>query len=60
MERVGKTRDRMESAGIEFQNRVRQGYLKLAKQEPDRIKVIDASKTIDEIHKNVVEIIKKC
>ena len=54
MQRIGKEKDRMESAGIEFHNRVRQGYLKLAKQEPKRIKVIDATKSIEEIHKEVV------
>ena len=57
MKRVGKEKDRMESAGIEFHNRVRNGYLEIAKLEPERIKVIDASKSIDEIHKKVVEII---
>ena len=57
MKRVGKEKDRMESAGIEFHNRVRNGYLELAKKEPNRIKVIDASKSIDEIHKKVIEII---
>lgn len=51
--RVGKEKDRMESAGIEFHNRVRNGYLELAKLEPERIKVIDASKTIEEIHEEV-------
>ena len=54
MQRVGKEKDRMESAGIEFHNRVRQGYLELAKQEPKRIKVIDATKSIEEIHKEVI------
>ena len=58
MKRVGKEKDRMESAGIDFHNRVRNGYLELAKQEPERIKVIDATKTIEEIHQKVVEIIK--
>lgn len=57
MKRVGKEKDRMESAGIEFHNRVRNGYLELAKQEPNRIKVIDASKSIEEIHEKVVKII---
>ncbi len=59
MQRVGKEKDRMESAGIDFHNRVRKGYLELAKQEPNRIKVLDASKSIDEIHKNIIEIINK-
>ena len=57
MQRVGKEKDRMESAGYEFHNRVRQGYLELAKQEPSRIKVINAAKTIDEIHQEVIKII---
>ena len=59
MKRVGKEKDRMESAGIDFHNRVRNGYLKLAKQEPTRIKVLDATKTIEEIHEKVVEIVEK-
>ena len=58
MKRVGKEKDRMESAGIDFHNRVRQGYLELAKQEPQRIKVLDATKSIENIHKKVVEIFK--
>lgn len=59
MKRVGKEKDRMESAGIDFHNRVRNGYLELAKQEPTRIKVLDATKTIEEIHEKVIEIIEK-
>lgn len=58
--RVGKDKDRLESAGIEFHNRVRDGYLKLAKQEPNRIKVIDASKSIEEIHEEVKKVIDSC
>ena len=59
MKRVGKEKDRMESAGIDFHNRVRQGYLELEKQEPNRIKVIDATKSIEEIHDEVINILKK-
>lgn len=57
MKRVGSEKDRMEKAGIEFHNRVRNGYLELAKQEPNRIKVIDATKSIEEIHQDVINII---
>ena len=57
MKRVGKEKDRMESAGIDFHNRVRKGYLELAKQEPKRIKVLDAAKSIEEIHKDVINIL---
>lgn len=56
MQRVGKNQDRMESAGIEFQERVRQGYLELAKSEPNRIKVLDSRKTIEQLHQEVLAI----
>lgn len=57
MQRVGKHKDRMENAGKEFHNRVRFGYLELAKKEPDRIKVIDATKSIEEIHACLIDAI---
>ena len=59
MSRVGSVKDRMESAGMEFFNRVRNGYLEIAKQEPQRVKVLDAKKSIDEIHQNVVKLIEE-
>jgi dTMP kinase len=58
MQRVGNEKDRMESAGKDFFNRVRNGYLELAKQEPERIRVIDSTKSIQEVQKDVIEIIK--
>lgn len=54
MKRVGKEKDRMESAGFEFHTKARNGYLEIAKKEPERIKVIDASKSIEEIHQEVL------
>lgn len=54
MQRVGKTKDRMESAGMDFFNRVRNGYLAIAKDEPNRVKVINAADTIERIHEKVV------
>ncbi len=55
--RVGSAKDRMESSGIEFFNRVRDGYLKIAALEPNRIKVLDATKSIDEVQQDVIELI---
>ena len=55
--RVGSTKDRMESSGIEFFNRVREGYLKIAAQETARVKVLDATKSIDEVQQDVIELI---
>ena len=59
MKRVGKEKDRMESAGIEFFKRVRQGFLEIAKKEPQRVKVINSSDTIENIHKQIVELVEK-
>ncbi len=60
MQRVGKTKDRMESAGMEFFNRVRNGYLAIAQEEPNRVKVINSADTIKNIHTKVVELVEKC
>ena len=56
MKRIGSEKDRMESAGIEFQKKVRQGYLEIAKLEPERVKVLDATKSIEEIHQEVIRV----
>ena len=55
--RVGKDKDRMESAGIEFFKRVRNGYLDIAKQEPERVKVLDGLKSIEDIHNDILQIL---
>ena len=55
--RVGTEKDRMESAGIEFFERVRKGFLEIAKQEPERVKVVDSTQSIEEIHKQILELV---
>lgn len=57
MSRVGNEKDRMESSGTEFFNKVRHGYLEIAKQEPQRVRVLDAAKSIEEIHESVIKLI---
>lgn len=54
MQRVGKNKDRMENAGIEFQEKVRHGYLTLAKKEAKRIRIFDSKKTIEQLHQEVL------
>ena len=55
LSRRGSDRDRMEQAGKEFQIRVQKGYLDIAKQEPERIKVIDAKNTIEKVFNDTKE-----
>lgn len=59
MSRVGKEKDRMETSGIDFFNKVREGYLDIAKTEPNRVKLIDGTKSIEEIHKKVLDYINE-
>lgn len=54
----GEAEDRMEAMGIEFQRKVREGYLELAAKE-DRVRLIDAARPAEEIHKDIIEIIKE-
>lgn len=46
--------DRMESQGIEFHRKVREGFLKLAEAEPKRFVVLDGSKPIEVINMEIV------
>lgn len=57
--RLGGEKDRLEKEGLEFHKALRAGYLEIAKENPDRVKVINANDTIDNIHKKVVELISK-
>lgn len=59
MQRVGKNKDRMESAGVEFHNKVRNGYLEIAKLNPERVKVIDGRETIEKVFENVKSVVNK-
>lgn len=49
----GGKEDRMEAQPMDFFRLVRQGYLDLAKEEPNRIAVIDASLSIDEVTESI-------
>ena len=45
--------DRYERMDIEFHERVRQGFLEIAKQDPGRCIVIDASGSIDQVNADI-------
>ena len=54
-----KNRDRIEDETMDFHNRVRGAYLTMARENPDRIKIIDGAKDIEDIHKEIVNIMLK-
>ncbi|MBQ7632544.1 MAG: dTMP kinase [Alphaproteobacteria bacterium] len=46
---------RFESRQIEFHHNLRQGFLEIAKRDPERCVVINADAAIEEIHRRIVE-----
>ena len=50
--------DRLDAEDAAFHTRVRDAYLQLAAHEPDRVRVINASGSINETHDRVIEIVK--
>lgn len=53
LERADRPPDRFEREDREFFERVRQAYLALARDQPGRIRVIDASGSLDDIKKKI-------
>jgi dTMP kinase len=57
--KIDDVKDRIESSGDEFFENVRQGYLEIAKSQPERIKVIDAMGSIEDINKEIIKEVSK-
>jgi dTMP kinase len=41
--------DRFERKGLDFHRRIREGFLDIARREPDRCRILDAAKPVDEV-----------
>lgn len=53
----GEKKNRMDSETNEFYGRVREAYLRIAEVEKERFKIIDASGSINDIHKIVLQLV---
>lgn len=51
--------DRLENEPLQFHQRVRRGYLKLAEKEPKRFRVIKVKRTISQTQKEIRQIIER-
>jgi dTMP kinase len=49
--------DRLDAEDAAFHTRVRQAYLEMAAREPERVRIINASGSIEETHARVMELI---
>lgn len=56
-ERMPGDRDRLEQVGADFEQRVRQGFGQLARDEPDRWVVVDGVGSIDEVAERVAAVV---
>ena len=56
--RDGEKADRIEARGMEFQDRVRNAFLEIAKQEPQRFLVFNADQTREKLHAEIIEILR--
>ena len=54
---AGEKSNRMDFETVEFYERVRGAYLGIADREPKRFQVVDASGSVDEIQRHVLEIV---
>ncbi|MCK5764096.1 MAG: dTMP kinase [Clostridiales bacterium] len=52
-----REKDRLDLEGVTFHKKVREGYLKLAEDNPDRIVVIDANKDSENVFERMIEYI---
>jgi dTMP kinase len=59
LRRLGRSLDRIEREAVEFHERVRQGYLRIAEDEPDRVKVVNATGSADDTFSSVKNIVEK-
>jgi dTMP kinase len=48
--------DRFEQETVAFHNRVRQGFHQIARDEPERVKIVDASKSKDEVTAEIIRL----
>jgi dTMP kinase len=49
-------RDRLELEDISFHRKVRQGFIKIAEKETERVKIIDCSAPLEAVHNRAIEI----
>src|SRR5215470_10045814 len=55
----GRSEDegRFEMEDVEFYSRIRNGYLALAQREPERIHTVEADRSIEEIHRDILKLL---
>jgi len=58
-DRAGNTEKRFENMDFSFHENLRQGFLKIAEENPNRCHVIDANRSPDAVHTDITKIVKE-
>jgi dTMP kinase len=51
--------DRVERKGLAYQERVRQGFLRIARRNPRRVRVLDAARPVEEVFRDLREAVDR-
>jgi dTMP kinase len=57
--RMKREKDRMESKSKEYHEKVRQGYLAMARERPDKFAVVDAARAPDAVARDIEEAVMR-
>jgi dTMP kinase len=58
-EKISGKEDRFEQEAVDFHERVREGYLGIAREEPSRVKIINAAEPVDTVHQRIIQEVMK-
>ena len=57
LQRVQRSKDRIEKESVDFHQKIRFAYLEIAKKEPKRFHVLDATKSPDEVYTEALDVL---
>ncbi|MFO7775147.1 MAG: dTMP kinase [Candidatus Hydrogenedentota bacterium] len=55
----GRSRDRIEGESLAFHERVRQAFLQIAAQEPERVRVVEGNQPIENVRERVTALVEE-
>ncbi len=54
----GERKNRLDRENSDFYKRVRESYLEIIAKEPNRFRIIDSARSVEEVHSEVLELIR--
>ncbi len=57
--RLQGEKDRLEAEGMEFHRKLRKGYLDIAENEPERVKIVNAKQSIERVFQDTLKVVEE-